>query len=68
MRSRRSWFWVAPVLVALGACHARPDDPAAVTTDEQAQLNDAAASLDAATTPVNDDDDNESDANTEDPA
>ena len=31
----------------LGGCHRKVEDPAAVTTDEQAQLNDAAAMLDA---------------------
>ena len=38
---------LAAALPALAGCHRTTDDPAAVTSDEHAQLNDAAATLDA---------------------
>lgn len=38
---------LVPLLLSLAACSGGSDDPRAVTPDEAAQLNDAAAMLDA---------------------
>ena len=46
----RCWPAIGAVLlatIALAGCHHSADEPGAVTPDEQAQLNDAAAMLDA---------------------
>ena len=43
----------AAALLLLAACHSAPDDPGAVSPDEDRQLNDAAAMLDANSVSVN---------------
>lgn len=49
MRSLRGGARAAllPLLLGIAACSAEPSDPGAVTADEEQQLNDAAAMLDA---------------------
>ena len=54
-------------VLSLSACHRKAEDPAAVTADEQSQLNDAAATLDANAVAANDAA-TEADGNTEGPS
>ncbi|WP_375382554.1 hypothetical protein [uncultured Sphingomonas sp.] len=65
-RSRLILCCLASAL-SLSACYRRAEDPAAVTPDEQSQLNDAAATLDANVVIANDVD-TDADGNTEDPS
>lgn len=67
MRRRRlnPVLGIFAVSLALAACHRRAEDPTAVTPDEQSQLNDAAATLDANAAPANDAD---GESNTGDPS
>ena len=53
--------------LSVSACHRTAEDPAAVTPDEQSQLNDAAATLDANVAAANDAD-TDADGNTKDPS
>ena len=65
-QSRLILGWLA-ALLSLSACHRTDEDPGAVTPDEQSQLNDAAATLDANMAAANDAD-ADADGNTEDPS
>ncbi len=47
-----------PVVLLLAACGQQPADPTTVTADEDRQLNEAAASLDANRTAPDDPEDN----------